>query len=177
MSLAEMFEKHREAFFYIKNPDAKKKIISKAKKGFYVKSTTKTSSGQWVGADTVVNVLLDSDTQTTVAANFLYGFLFTPWKTSTHMDNGDVVVRDATNRIIANFSCDAGSHPNRLRQQDIDQYAILFSVAPQLLAALEGLVEKMEEDQTTGVDEGIYENEPREDIAALRELIEKAKGA
>lgn len=103
---------------------------------------------------------------------YMYKYLNTPWFGSTHDKNGDVVVRDCTRRIIANFQCDAKG----LRLKDIEKNAILFAASPKLLAALEQVVSDMEEEQKSGEDEGLYEKEPRQDIVNLKELIALAKG-
>ena len=99
-------------------------------------------------------------------------FLNTPWKVGKHDDNGDIVVRDSEDRILANFQIDAFG----LRMSDIERHANAFAALPELVAALEEQVSDMEEDQRSGVEEGIYEDEPREDIEYLQALIKKAKG-
>lgn len=102
----------------------------------------------------------------------MYEYLFTPWRVDKHADNGDIVVRDQEGRIVANCQTDAYT----LRMADIQKNASLFAAAPDLLKALEDLVADMEEDQDSGVDEGIYDDAPREDIIKLKALIARAKG-
>lgn len=65
-----------------------------------------------------------------------------------------------------------------LYENDTDPFFIIPLVAAlnavDLRATLHACIIDMEQDQTSGVDEGIYEDNPREDIINIRALLEKA---
>lgn len=65
--------------------------------------------------------------------------------------------------------------PQYTHYEEIEANLRLMTASPKLLAALEGLVSDMEEEQASGVEEGIYEDEEREDITQLKLLIAEAK--
>jgi hypothetical protein len=48
--------------------------------------------------------------------------------------------------------------------------------AVELRDSLESCLQEMEQDQDSGVEEDLYEDEPREDIISIKSLIERAGG-
>lgn len=70
-------------------------------------------------------ILLEQDEQPTGQLKLTPG----TWKVSTHDDNGDIVIRDAGNKIVANLSTDKyGKEDEEYQQSEADAQAIVKAV-------------------------------------------------
>lgn len=103
-----------------------------------------------------------------------------PWKImyTTPPDSGEstlsVVPASTKEGVIVTPICKVS--PARTENDTDRANAILISKAPELLKVLETLVEAAQQEHDSGVEEGIYENKPRQDIINLKYLLAQAKG-